>query len=63
VLSALALPFAVTSARGSGSGSLVVTEVYAAGGNSGAAYANSCAEPSCRRCGQRLSFALRMRSY
>jgi Lamin Tail Domain len=44
VLSALALPFAVTSARGSGSGSLVVTEVYAAGGNSGAAYANDYVE-------------------
>jgi hypothetical protein len=44
LLSALALPLAATSARGSGSGSLVVTEVYAAGGNSGAAYANDYAE-------------------
>ena len=32
------------SARGSGSGSLVLGEVYAAGGNSGAAYANDYAE-------------------
>ena len=39
LLSAVALPLAAASARGSGSGSLVVTEVYAAGGNSGAAFA------------------------
>jgi lamin tail-like protein len=44
LLSALALLLAATSARGSGSGSLVVAEVYAAGGNSGAAYANDYAE-------------------
>jgi Lamin Tail Domain len=44
LLSVLALPLAATSARGSGSGSLVVAEVYAAGGNSGAAYANDYAE-------------------
>jgi hypothetical protein len=37
LLSALALPLAATSARGSGSGSIVVGEVYAAGGNGGAA--------------------------
>jgi len=44
LLSTLALPLAAASARGSGSGSLVVAEVYAAGGNSGAAYANDYAE-------------------
>jgi hypothetical protein len=44
VLSALALLLAAASARGSGSGSLVVGEVYAAGGNSGAAYANDYVE-------------------
>jgi hypothetical protein len=44
LLSALALPLAATSARGSGSGSIVVGEVYAAGGNSGAAYANDYVE-------------------
>ena len=44
LLSALALPFAAASARGSGAGSLIVGEVYAAGGNSGAAYANDYAE-------------------
>ena len=44
LLSALALPLAVTSARASGAGSLVVSEVYAAGGNSGAAYANDYVE-------------------
>src|SRR3954470_20596772 len=37
LLSALALPLAATSARGSGSGSPVVGEGYAAGGNNGAA--------------------------
>jgi len=44
LLSLLALPLAVTSARGSGSGSIVVGELYAAGGNSGAAYANDYVE-------------------
>jgi hypothetical protein len=44
LLSALALLLAAASARGSGSGSLVVREVYAAGGNSGAAYANDYVE-------------------
>jgi hypothetical protein len=44
LLSALALLLGAASARGSGSGSLVVAEVYAAGGNSGAAYANDYAE-------------------
>jgi hypothetical protein len=44
LLSALALPLAAGSARGSGSGSLVLAEVYAAGGNSGAAYANDYVE-------------------
>jgi hypothetical protein len=44
LLSALALPLGATSARGSGSGSLVVAEVYAAGGNSGAAFANDYVE-------------------
>ena len=44
LLSLLALPFAVASARGSGSGSIVVGELYAAGGNSGAAYTNDYVE-------------------
>jgi hypothetical protein len=44
LLSALALPLAAASARGSGSGSLAVSEVYAAGGNSGAAYTNDYVE-------------------
>ncbi|HZT85368.1 MAG TPA: lamin tail domain-containing protein [Gaiellaceae bacterium] len=44
LLSALALPLAAASARGSGAGSIVVAEVYAAGGNSGAAYANDYVE-------------------
>jgi Lamin Tail Domain len=44
LLSALALLLGAASAHGSGSGSLVVAEVYAAGGNSGAAYANDYAE-------------------
>src|SRR3954449_2691190 len=44
LLAALALPLAATSARGSGSGSLVVGELYAAGGNSGAVYANDYVE-------------------
>ncbi len=44
LLSALALPLGVTSARAGGSGSLVVGEVYAAGGNSGAVYTNDYVE-------------------
>src|ERR1700740_967189 len=44
LLSALALPVLAASARGSGSGGLVVTEIYAAGGNSGAAFANDYVE-------------------
>src|SRR4051794_31349122 len=44
LLSALALPLAAGSARGSGSGGLVLAEVYAPGGNSGAGYANDYAE-------------------
>ena len=44
LLSALALPFAAAPASGSGSGNVVVTEVFAAGGNSGAAYANDYVE-------------------
>ena len=44
LLSALALPLGAASARGSGAGSLVVGEVYAAGGNSGAVYANDYVE-------------------
>jgi hypothetical protein len=44
LLTALALPLGATSARGSGSGSVVVGELYAAGGNSGAAYANDYVE-------------------
>jgi uncharacterized protein len=44
LLSALALPLLAASARGSGSGSIVVAEVFAAGGNSGASYANDYVE-------------------
>jgi hypothetical protein len=44
LLTALALPLAAASARGSGAGSLVVGELFAAGGNSGAAYANDYVE-------------------
>ena len=44
LLSALALLLAAASARGSGAGSVVVGEVFAAGGNSGAAYANDYVE-------------------
>lgn len=44
LFSLLALPLAATSARGSGSGSIVVGELYAAGGNSGAAYVNDYVE-------------------
>jgi Lamin Tail Domain len=44
LLAALALPLGAASARGSGSGSIVVGEVYAAGGNSGAVYANDYVE-------------------
>ncbi len=44
LLSAFALPFGATTAQGSGSGSIVISEVFAAGGNSGAAYANDYVE-------------------
>ena len=44
LLSVLALPLGAASARGSGAGSIVVGELYAAGGNSGAAYANDYVE-------------------
>ena len=44
LLSLLAFPLAATSARGSGSGSIVVGELYAGGGNSGAVYANDYVE-------------------
>jgi len=44
LLSALALPFAAGPASGSGSGNVVVGEVFASGGNSGAAYANDYVE-------------------
>jgi len=44
LLTALALPLGAASARGSGSGSIVVGELYAAGGNSGATYANDYVE-------------------
>ena len=44
LLAALALPLGAASARASGSGSIVVGEVFAAGGNSGAAYANDYVE-------------------
>jgi hypothetical protein len=45
LLSLLALPLAAEPASGSGSGSIVVGELYASGGNSGALYANVGAEP------------------
>jgi uncharacterized protein len=44
LLSVLVLPLVAASARGSGSGSIVVAEMYAAGGNSGAAYTNDYVE-------------------
>ncbi len=44
LLTALALPLAAASARAGGSGSIVVGEVFAAGGNSGAAYAHDYVE-------------------
>jgi len=44
LLSILALPLAAASARGSGAGSVVVGELFAAGGNSGASYANDYVE-------------------
>ena len=44
LLSALALPLGVASARASGSGNVVIGEVFTAGGNSGAAYANDYVE-------------------
>jgi len=43
-LSVLAFLLAAASARGSGSGSIVVGELFAAGGNSGAAFANDYVE-------------------
>jgi lamin tail-like protein len=44
LLAVLALPLLVASARGSGAGSIVVGEVYAAGGNTGAAFGNDYVE-------------------
>jgi uncharacterized protein len=44
LLSLLALPLAAAPASGSGAGSIVVGELYASGGNSGAAYANDYVE-------------------
>jgi uncharacterized protein len=44
LLSALTLSLAAASASGSGAGGVVVAEVFAAGGNSGAAYANDYVE-------------------
>ncbi len=44
LLAALALAAAVASARGSGPGSVVVTQLFAAGGNSGSPYANDYVE-------------------
>jgi hypothetical protein len=44
LLSALALPLAAASARGSGAGSIVVGELFASGGNTGAVYANDYVE-------------------
>jgi hypothetical protein len=44
LLAVLALPLGAASARGSGAGSVVVGEVFAAGGNTGAAYANDYVE-------------------
>ena len=44
LLSVLVLPLVAASARGSGSGSIVVAEMYAAGGNSGATYTNDYVE-------------------
>ena len=44
LLALLALPLGAASARGSGAGSIVVAEVFAAGGNSGAPYANDYVE-------------------
>ena len=44
LLSLLTLPLAAAPASGSGAGSVVVGELYASGGNSGAAYANDYVE-------------------
>jgi hypothetical protein len=44
LLTVLALPLGAASARASGSGSIVVGEVFAAGGNSGASYASDYVE-------------------
>ena len=40
LLSLLALPLAAAPASGSGAGSIVVGQLYASGGNSGATYSN-----------------------
>jgi hypothetical protein len=45
LLSVLALPLFAASARGSGSGGIVVAQVFAAGGNSGAAYSKAKDDP------------------
>jgi uncharacterized protein len=44
LLSLLALPLAAAPASGSGAGSIVVGQLYASGGNSGAVYANDYVE-------------------
>lgn len=44
LLASLALPLAAASARGSGAGDVVIAEVFAAGGNTGATYANDYVE-------------------
>ena len=44
LLALLALPLAAASARGSGAGNIVVGELFAAGGNTGAAYTNDYVE-------------------
>jgi hypothetical protein len=44
LLACLALPLAAAPASGSGAGSIVVGELYASGGNSGAVYANDYVE-------------------
>jgi uncharacterized protein len=44
LVSLLALPLAAAPASGSGAGSIVIGQLYASGGNSGAAYANDYVE-------------------
>jgi hypothetical protein len=44
LLALLALPLAAASARGSGAGNIVIGQVFASGGNTGAAYANDYVE-------------------